>query len=176
MTYRSIVVHVDDSDQTDLRLDAATRLARHYPAELTGAYIVSTRDLTATESALRQLIARYSVPTRLDEPVLDLLTTVFREIRAGRSEDGVSLKQPSTTLSTAEAIAVALDAALHARFFGNGQVGADTVARQLVGSVVKEDLADLAVLREYVQLIAKKRAQQAGPWRDFHHAAEAALR
>ena len=52
MTYRSIFVHVDDSDQTDLRLDAATRLARHYPAELTGAYIVSTRDLTATESAL----------------------------------------------------------------------------------------------------------------------------
>lgn len=135
----------------------------------------------ATEIAIvrersAQLIARYSVPTRLDEPVLDLLTTVFREIRAGRSEDGVSLKQPSTTLSTAEAIAVALDAALHARFFGNGQVGADTVARQLVGSVVKEDLGDLAVLREYVQLIAKTRAQQAGPWRDFHHAAEAALR
>ena len=52
MTYRSIFVHVDDSDQTDLRLEAATRLARHYPAELTGAYIVSTRDLTPTESAL----------------------------------------------------------------------------------------------------------------------------
>ena len=52
MTYRSIFVHVDDSDQTDLRLDAATRLARHYPAELTGAYVVSTRDLTPTESAL----------------------------------------------------------------------------------------------------------------------------
>ena len=52
MTYRSIFVHVDDSDQTDLRLDAATRLARHYPAELAGAYIVSTRDFTPTESAL----------------------------------------------------------------------------------------------------------------------------
>ena len=52
MTYRSIFVHVDDSDQTDLRLDAATRLARHYPAEVAGAYIVSTRDFTPTESAL----------------------------------------------------------------------------------------------------------------------------
>ncbi len=135
----------------------------------------------ATELAIvrersAQLIVHYRLPTTLDEPVLDLLTTVFREIRAGRSEEGVSLKQPTTTLSTAEAIAVALDAALHARFFGSGRVGADTVARQLVGSVVKEDLADLAVLREYVQLVARKRAGQPGPWRDFHDAAEVVLR
>ena len=124
----------------------------------------------------QQLIARYSIPTTLDEPILDLLTTVFREMRLGRSEDGVSLKSPSTTLSTAEAIAVALDAALHSRYFSGGAVGGRSIARQLVGSVVKEDLADLLVLKEYVQLVAKKRAQNGGPWRDFFDEAEAALR
>ncbi len=121
-----------------------------------------------------QLIARYSLPATLDEPILDLLTTVFREIRQGRSEDGVSLKSPSTTLSTAEAIGVALDAALHARYFG-GSVDGSGIARQLVGSVVKEDLADLAVLKEYVQLVARKRARNGGPWREFYDAAEAGL-
>jgi len=122
-----------------------------------------------------QLIARYSIPTKLEEPILDLLTTAFREMRAGRSESGVSLKSPSTTLSTAEAIGVALDAALHARFFGNGKVSAGSIARNLVGSVVKEDLGDLAILREYVALVAKKRAQKHAHWAEFVEAAEASL-
>jgi nucleotide-binding universal stress UspA family protein len=52
MTYRSIFVHVDDSPQTDLRLDVAARLARRYPAEVLGTYIVPTHELTATESAV----------------------------------------------------------------------------------------------------------------------------
>ena len=122
-----------------------------------------------------QLIARYCVPTPIEEPILDLLTTVFREIRGGRSEQGVSLKSPTTTLSTAEAIGVALDAALHARFFGNGQVSDASIARNLVGSVVKEDLADQAVLREYLTLVAKKRAAEQAHWRDFVDAAEASF-
>lgn len=122
-----------------------------------------------------QLIARYSIPSTLDEPILDLLTTVFRELRAGRSEEGVSLKSTSTTMSTAEAIGVALDSALHARFFGDGSVSARSIARNLVGSVVKEDLADLAILKEYVTLIARKRAVGNEHWRAFVDEAEVAL-
>ena len=69
----------------------------------------------------------------------------------------MSLKKPSTTLSTAEAIGVALDAALYARFFGGGEVGPADVARNMVGAVVKEDQDDKAALKEYVALVAKKR-------------------
>src|SRR5215470_10198169 len=71
-----------------------------------------------------ELLERYALPARVAPPIIELLATVFREIRQGKTADGVSLKQPSTTLSTAEAIGTALDAALHARFFGSGQVGA----------------------------------------------------
>ncbi len=52
MTYRSIFVHVDDSPQSAQRLDVAVRLARRYPAEVLGTYVVSTRDLGVTEAAL----------------------------------------------------------------------------------------------------------------------------
>jgi len=115
-----------------------------------------------------ELLRRYDLPARVAPPILELLATVFREIRQGKTADGVSLKQPSTTLSTAEAIGTALDAALHARFFGSGQVSAADVARNLVGSVVKEDLNDLAVLKEYVVLVAKKRATKDKHWKEFH--------
>ena len=42
------------------------------------------------------------------------------------------------------------------------------VARNLIGSVVKEDLNDLAALKEYVVLVAKKRATKDKNWKEFH--------
>lgn len=115
-----------------------------------------------------ELLERYDMPVRVPAPVVEMLTTIFREIRDGKTNDGVSLKKPSTTLSTAEAISIALDSALHARFFGSGQITARHVARNLVGSVVKENLDDLAVLKEYVVLVAKKRAAGNKDWQEFH--------
>ena len=115
-----------------------------------------------------ELLRRYNLPIRVAPPIIELLATVFREIRQGKTTDGVSLKQPTTTLSTAEAIGTALDAALRARFFGSGQVTVGDIARNLVGSVVKEDLNDLAVLKEYVVLVAKKRATKDKHWKEFH--------
>lgn len=52
MNYRSLLVHLDDSDQSDQRLDVAARLARRFDAELAGAYLVPTRELTPFTSAM----------------------------------------------------------------------------------------------------------------------------
>lgn len=125
-------------------------------------------EIEVVQQRSTELLQRYDLPTRLTPPVIELLATVFREIRDGKTTDGVSVKKPSTTLSTAEAIGVALEAALRARFFGSGQVSAADIARNLVGSIVKEDLADLAALKEYVVLVAKKRATKDKTWKDFH--------
>lgn len=115
-----------------------------------------------------ELIAQYELPMKINPPILQMLATVFREIRQGKTTEGVSLKQPSTTLSTAEAIGVALDSALHARFFGSGAVTPSDVARNLVGSIVKEDLGDLAILKEYNTLVARKRGAADKGWKEFH--------
>lgn len=115
-----------------------------------------------------ELLARYRLPTRIPPTVVSLLATVFREIREGKTADGVSVKQPSTSLSTAEAIGVALDSALHARYFGSGAVGAADVARNLIGAVVKEDQADAAALKEYAVIVARKRGAKDKAWKEFH--------
>lgn len=115
-----------------------------------------------------ELLKRYEMPVSVPPPIIEILTTVFREIREGKTDDGVSVKKPTTTVSTAEAISVAIDAALYARFFGSGEVGADDVARNLIGSIVKEDANDLAVLKEYAVLVAKRRGEKDKNWRDFH--------
>jgi MoxR-like ATPase len=117
-----------------------------------------------------ELLERYNLPAKLSPPVIELLATVFREIRSGKTSDGVSLKKPSTTLSTAEAIGVALDATLHARFFGAGDVGPADIARNMVGAVVKEDQEDKVALKEYATLVAKKRGAKEKAWKEFHDA------
>ncbi len=115
-----------------------------------------------------ELIARYQLPSRIPPSVIQLLTTVFREIREGKSTEGVSLKQPSNTLSTAEAIGVAFESALRARFFGPREVTVGDIAHNLAGSMVKEDLADVDVLKEYNVLVAKKRATDSSEWDHFY--------
>ncbi len=123
-----------------------------------------------------ELLQRYDMPVSLPPPIIELLTTVFREIREGKTDDGVSVKKPTTTVSTAEAISVAIDAALYSRFFGSGQVGASDIARNLVGSIVKEDINDLAVLKEYAVLVAKRRGDKDKNWKDFHDTVLASIK
>ncbi len=123
-----------------------------------------------------ELLQRYEMPVSLPPPIIELLTTVFREIREGKTDDGVSVKKPTTTVSTAEAISVAIDAALYSRFFGSGQIGGSDVARNLVGSIVKEDINDLAVLKEYAVLVAKRRGEKDKNWRDFHDTVLASIK
>jgi MoxR-like ATPase len=132
-------------------------------------------ELAIVRDRSQELMARYQIPAKIDEPVLSVLATVFREIRSGTTTDGVSVQKPSTTLSTAEAIGVALDSAIHSRFFGDGKVGPSEVARTMVGSVVKEDLADLNVLKEYLNLVAKKRAAKDTNCKAFYDAAMKAV-
>jgi MoxR-like ATPase len=115
-----------------------------------------------------ELLQRYRLPQEVPPKIAELIATVFREIRQGKSADGTSLKQPSTTLSTAEAIGVAVESSLRAAFFGKGKVGGGDIARNIVGSIVKEDLGDLAALKEYATLVAKKRATKDSEWDAFY--------
>jgi nucleotide-binding universal stress UspA family protein len=51
MDYRSILVHLDDNDDL-ARIDVAAALAARHGAELAGAYLVPTRELTPFTSAM----------------------------------------------------------------------------------------------------------------------------
>jgi MoxR-like ATPase len=121
------------------------------------------------------LLSRYDIPAAIEPGILDLLATAFRELRDGKTAEGISVKSPGTTLSTAEAIGTAVDAALHSRFFGDGKISAGSIARNLIGSIVKEDPQDLAALKEYIAIIAKKRGMSDKNWQAFHDEAQKSL-
>jgi len=101
------------------------------------------------------------------------VVTVFRELRAGRTEDGaITLKTPSGTLSTAEAISVATSGWALAAHFGDGALRAGDVAAGLTGAVIQDPVQDRAVWQEYLETVVKERPG----WEDLYRSCRDLLR
>ena len=77
-----------------------------------------------------------------------------------------TLKSPSATLSTAEAISVMTNGLALAAHFGDGAVRADDVAAGLIGAVVKDPVQDRIVWQEYLETVV----QGAPGWADLYRA------
>jgi MoxR-like ATPase len=98
---------------------------------------------------------------------IERVVTIFRELRSGTTLNQRStLKQPSATLSTAEAISVMTNGIALAAHFGDGQIRAKDVAAALTGAVVKDPVQDRIVWQEYLETVVKDRAE----WTDLYRA------
>ncbi|MCA9182862.1 MAG: AAA family ATPase, partial [Planctomycetales bacterium] len=85
---------------------------------------------------------------------------IFRELRSGETADGkTTLKSPSATLSTAEAIAVMVSGFSHATYFNDGILSAEGLAPNVLGAIVKDPVQDKAILEEYLETVLKKRRE-----------------
>ena len=69
-------------------------------------------------------------------------------------------REDQRSMSSAEAVAVGFAAGLDAEYFGNGEVGGDHVARQLIGTVLKDNPDDGKKLRHYFDVVVKQRARR----------------
>jgi MoxR-like ATPase len=117
---------------------------------------------------VEQLGAALQLPAELDAlDEIRRVVTVFRELRGGVTEDGrTTVKSPSSTLSTAEAISVMTNGLALAAHFGDGSVSASDVAAGLVGTVVKDPVQDTIVWQEYLETVVKERKG----WKDLYRA------
>ncbi|CAI7977200.1 putative AAA(+) MoxR family ATPase YehL [Frankia sp. Hr75.2] len=92
---------------------------------------------------------------------------IFRELRSGVTSDGrTTVRTPSSTLSTAEAISVITGGLTLAAHFGDGRLSAEDVAAGLVGAVVKDPSTDPVVWREYIEGVVRDR----DGWKDLYQA------
>ena len=110
-----------------------------------------------------------------ETPAIDEIrrvVTVFRELRDGKTADGKSkLKQPSSTLSTAEAISVITSGIALAAHFGAGKLQASDVASGMLGAIVKDPVQDRIVMQEYLETVVKER----DGWKDLYRACKEVL-
>lgn len=107
----------------------------------------------------------------LGRDVLEVLVTVFQDLRTGATAEGSPVKRPETVMSTAEAVNVAVAASLEARYLGDGVVTAAEVARQVAGVALKGEEEDARRLRHYVDNVVRERARGDRRWQEFFAAA-----
>jgi MoxR-like ATPase len=131
-------------------------------------------ELAIVEQRLAEQLQQYQLDVSVDDDTLDLLVTVFRELRNGSREgrDESSSKggvtRSANTLSTAEVISVMLDASLHAHYYGEKTVQIESVCANIQGVMVKEDASEAETLKSYNEQVAKPRAKDSPLWDTFY--------
>ena len=116
-------------------------------------------------SALDTELGEQRVP--MSPKVLDVLVTVFADLRTGTTATGTPVKRPEIVMSTAEAVNVGVAASLSARYLGDGAVRASDIARQLVGVALKGQDEDAKRMRFYIDSVVRERAASSTDWKDF---------
>ncbi|MBI3925633.1 MAG: AAA family ATPase [Armatimonadetes bacterium] len=118
----------------------------------------------------RQL-ALSCVGLAVERPVIELLVTAFQDMRRGVSAEGFQVERPASVMSTAEAVSVAVSAALDAYYYGDRRLTPEFVARHLAGAVLKDQPEDRAKLRHYFDVVVAQRSKKkGGPWSELHRA------
>ncbi len=112
--------------------------------------------------------ASLSLPSDLESlSEVQRVVQVFRELRSGVTTDRrTTVKSPTATLSTAEAISVLTNGVALAAHFGDGTVRAADVAAGLLGAVVKDPVQDRIVWQEYLETVVRDRRE----WNDLYRA------
>jgi MoxR-like ATPase len=100
--------------------------------------------------------------------VIEVLVTTFMDLRKGRTEEGTVVEKPSTAMSTAEAVSVAFAAGLEACYLGDGQLRGENLAKQLVGTVLKDSAEDAKKVCQYFDVVVKNRAKRSEHWKSFY--------
>jgi MoxR-like ATPase len=98
---------------------------------------------------------------------IERVVTIFRELRSGTTlNQRTTVKSPSATLSTAEAISVMTNGVSLAAHFGDGVIRAEDVAASITGAVIKDPVQDRIVWQEYLETVVKDRPE----WSDLYRA------
>jgi MoxR-like ATPase len=124
----------------------------------------------------RELLARNRFEIEVQPTMLDILLQTFADLRESTGAETSEDARLESSLSTAEQIGVLEDAVLHGQFFGDGALAPATLARSLVGTLVRRIPEDVSVLNKFWHAgVSKQAKQKGGAWSEFEAAGKDAL-
>ncbi|HEY7115173.1 MAG TPA: AAA family ATPase [Tepidisphaeraceae bacterium] len=116
----------------------------------------------------KELLARSQFEVELPPALLDILLQTFADMRQAMEAAGSEEAKLESSLSTAEQIGVLEDAVLHGIFFGKSKLEPYTLARSLVGTLVRRIPEDVSVLNKFWHSVVEKKAKgEKGDWAGF---------
>ncbi|MCB9567018.1 MAG: AAA family ATPase [Myxococcales bacterium] len=97
----------------------------------------------------RELMARNRIEVDVPPTMLDILIQTFADLREAMANAQSEEGRLESSLSTAEQIGVIEDAMLHSTFFGSKTLEPGTLARSMVGTLVRRVPEDVSILNKF---------------------------
>jgi MoxR-like ATPase len=141
--------------------EMSAALKRRFNFETIGPIGSLDAEVALVRDQAKAALTRVNAPFAVDQGVLEVLVTAFRDLRNGRSVEGWDVERPSTVMSTAEAVSVATSIGLAAAYFPGDRDPLSLVPGHLIGVVRKDDPADADRLLAYWDSAVRKRAENA---------------
>lgn len=115
------------------------------------------------------LLELADIDVDIDYDIVDILATTFNELRNGKSFENAKIQELNSVMSTAEAVSVYYQSALHSYYYGDKNIKMETVVGNLIGSVAKENKDDLPKLKNYFNNSVKIKADKLGKkWKEYY--------
>jgi MoxR-like ATPase len=125
----------------------------------------------------RELLDRHGFTVEVPPTLLDVLLQTFADLRETNAAATSDDQRLESALSTAEQIGVLEDALLYSRHFGNEALDASILARSLIGTLVRRQPEDVAILNRFWHATVEQRTKaNQGEWEAFLEGGKEAMR
>ncbi|MGL5150092.1 MAG: ATP-binding protein [Clostridium sp.] len=124
------------------------------------ASIALEKEIIKTEAT--NALSTLGINIDIDENIVEVLSTIFHELRFGKSVEGMKINKPNGVMSTAEAVAVYCQCAMSAYYFGEKRITTDNLVQNLLGSIMKENKDDIDKVRVYFNTVIKTKGENLG--------------
>lgn len=154
----NLIATANTRDRGTNEMSAA--LKRRFNFETVFSISDAATELALVERESARLLSDSGVPQAPPRDLLDVLVTVFRDLRTGVTLEGSGMERLSTAMSTAEAVSVAHCMGIRAHYLGNGEASSEDLLESLLGTVLKDNEDDLKRFRRYLEQKASRRPGQ----------------
>jgi MoxR-like ATPase len=144
--------------------EMSAALKRRFNFEVIAPIAEHHREVELVRRQATALLESSNVQIPVDEGLLDILVTAFRDLRAGRTVEGWSVEKPGSVMSTAEAVAITASIGRQAAYFPSQKDPLSLIPGLLLGAVLKDDAQDRARLLAYWDSAVKRRAETSRNW------------
>ena len=144
--------------------EMSAALKRRFNFEVIAPIAEHQREVDLVRRQATALLHASNVQTPVDDGLLDILVTAFRDLRVGRTVEGWTVEKPGSVMSTAEAVAIAASIGRQAAYFPSQKDPLSLIPCLLLGAVLKDDSQDRARLLAYWDSTVKRRAETSRNW------------
>jgi MoxR-like ATPase len=145
--------------------EMSSALKRRFNFETVPPIADPAREVALVRRQAEAAVARVGEPLKVDDAVLSVLVTAFRDLRSGHTNEGWAVERPGTVLSTAEAVGVATSIGLQSAYFPEEVDTLGQIPGYLLGVVLKDDPRDRGRLLAYWDGAVKRRAKDSTLWK-----------